>query len=175
MLTRNDVLLLSTNTIAVKTPRPAATNDVTTSGKSDSTIVIRFSSLTCIPDKRMVYSDRLRSRMPPIVDKPFLRLDEPSDISGRLIFYVSELFVLAEGGTDTSGMVAKYRDEFIPPILDDLSAFLEDNNDQVDPKTERFARVAYSDLLKLHSAHPNNRCIAEALSIYKQLPIVNQV
>lgn len=110
-----------------------------------------------------------------IVDKPFLRLDESSDISGRLIFYVSELFVLAEGGTDASGMVAKYRDEFIPPILDDLSAFLEDNNDQVDPKTERFARVAYSDLLKLHSAHPNNRCIAEALSIYKQLPIVNQV
>ena len=110
-----------------------------------------------------------------IVDKPFLRLDEPSDISGRLIFYVSELFILAEGGTDTSGMVAKYRDEFIPPILDDLSAFLENNNDRVSPKTERFVRVAYSDLIKLHSAHPNNRCIAEALSIYKQLPIVNQV
>lgn len=109
-----------------------------------------------------------------IVDKPFLRLDESSDISGRLIFYVSELFVLAEGDTDTSGMVAKYRDEFIPPILDDLSTFLEDNNDQVSLKTERFARVAYSDLTKLYNTHPNNRCIAEALSIYKQLPIVNQ-
>ena len=103
-----------------------------------------------------------------------MRLDEPSDISGRLIFYVSELFVLAEGGTDTSGMVAKYRDEFIPPILDDLSAFLENNNDRVSPKTERFVRVAYSDLTKLYNTRPNNRCIAEALSIYKQLPIVNQ-
>ena len=90
------------------------------------------------------------------VELPFDELDL-NGVEDDLFVDVGELFVIADGGTDTTAMLADYKARCVMPEIDEVRKFLDAHKDVGLPKgIEQTIAKATRQLNNLKTEHPNN-------------------